>query len=1172
MPSKSIPGVVTALILAIGAAAAQSGRPPIDPPGLQRLAADSRGTAQVSHHRATGAARFVRIPPGALGLQGTSSRDRAADFFERYGSVFGIEDPSVELEERGARTDRLGAHRRRYEQRYRGLPVFGGVVQAHFDGAGRLVVVNGTFVPGISVDPKPRRTAAQAASVAVAHVSNQRDDPDLGSQEQDLLIFRSGLVQGIPGRDHLAYRVEVGNGWDVREFVFVDAHTGKVVDQITGIHTTIERRIHEPDFNNVVIWADADGDPLPYSTGNPTNDDQVNGLIDYSQDVYDLFLNLSGGTFFSWNRVDGIMDSIWKASFLSCPNASWNGRSTNFCNGVAADDTVGHEWTHAYTDSTHNLIYQWQSGALNEAYSDIFGEVVDFINDASIDPLRAPGGCSTFGGSPPPLLELHAPAAIAGLYSVGDAAFNPSPPFSATGFVELVQDGVSPATDGCETLTGFTSGSIALIDRGNCDFTEKVSRAQNNGAVAVIVVNDQGDGAITMGGSGTGISIPSVMVGQAQGDLIKSQLAITMVSATVSHGISSDASLRWLSGEDDFGFGGAIRDLWNPTCYGDPGRVSDVAQYSCSVTDSGGVHTNSGVPNHAFALLVDGGTYNGFTIGALGLTKAAHIYWRAMEVYQVPVSDFADHADALAQSCSDLIGVNLADLMTGQPSGGIIGPADCNKVAEAMLAVEMSDEPSCGFAPLLDPNGPADCGPVAFFEDFETDPAGVWSLSNSGEFAEYTPRDWEWTSDVPEGGTGSAFFAINDIALGDCVEGSDDQSGVMRVDSPTLGIAGTVSPILQFDHWVATEFEFDGGNLRIFVNDGPSQLIDPSDFTFNPYNDVLQTSPLNTNPMEGQPAFTGANIGEHQGSWGRSEIDLSPYAGPGDTIRLRWKLGVDGCNGRVGWYVDNVRVCGDAVANLQPSIAGLGDLFLDAGGAIDLPLFGSDLDGDNLSFADAGLPPWVSLLDFGDGTGRLLVRPSSSDVGTFASAVAIVDDGTPPITDTTSFNIHTFACSSPAPVDGTTLDYLDPEFFWNPIADATSYHVMGGDMETLRSSGGDFSTSSCVADFLDAFWIAAMPSLAPGEIQWFLVAGRSCAGKGTFDSGSPAQAASRDAGIAAAVTMCPVIGCGNGYAEIPEICDGADVAGDVCENYGFGGGTLVCNQSCDGLDFSGCLP
>ena len=86
--------------------------------------------------------------------------------------------------------------------------------------------------------------------------------------------------------------------------------------------------------------------------------------------------------------------------------------------------------------------------------------------------------------------------------------------------------------------------------------------------------------------------------------------------------------------------------MWNPRCVSDPGRVTD-AEYFCATTDGGGVHTNSGVPNHGYALLVDGGTYNGHTVGSIGLVKAAHLYFRAIGVYQTPTTDFADHADAL---------------------------------------------------------------------------------------------------------------------------------------------------------------------------------------------------------------------------------------------------------------------------------------------------------------------------------------------------------------------------------------------------------------------------------------------------------------------------------------------------------------------------------------------
>ena len=69
----------------------------------------------------------------------------------------------------------------------------------------------------------------------------------------------------------------------------------------------------------------------------------------------------------------------------NCPNAYWNGVATNYCPDFDADDVVSHEWGHAYTEYTHGLIYAYQSGALNESYSDIFGETHDLINGADAE-------------------------------------------------------------------------------------------------------------------------------------------------------------------------------------------------------------------------------------------------------------------------------------------------------------------------------------------------------------------------------------------------------------------------------------------------------------------------------------------------------------------------------------------------------------------------------------------------------------------------------------------------------------------------------------------------------------------------------------------------------------------------------------------------------------------
>ncbi len=69
------------------------------------------------------------------------------------------------------------------------------------------------------------------------------------------------------------------------------------------------------------------------------------------------------------------------------------------------------------------------------------------------------------------------------------------------------------------------AGKIALIQRGSCAFSEKVLRAQASGATAVIVFNNSPAAPIVMGGDGTGISIPGMMIGLDDGASIVDALA-----------------------------------------------------------------------------------------------------------------------------------------------------------------------------------------------------------------------------------------------------------------------------------------------------------------------------------------------------------------------------------------------------------------------------------------------------------------------------------------------------------------------------------------------------------------------------------------------------------------------------------------------------------------------
>ena len=233
---------------------AKGKRQPIDPAGIARLMADSGGNAEVSIHEATGAARFVKAGPGKkLGLLKQAERaatqdakkSRSAEFFEAYGSIFGITNVATELKEVRVAKDRQGGTHITYQQFYRGVPVFAGQLRSHFDASDELVAVNGTFVPEILVDLNPSRSAEDAVRTAVAKV-----EADLGRKGElsaagtTLLVFREGLAKGVAGPNHLAWQVEVGDGTSVREFVYVDAHTGKFVDQITGIQDGLFRRAY----------------------------------------------------------------------------------------------------------------------------------------------------------------------------------------------------------------------------------------------------------------------------------------------------------------------------------------------------------------------------------------------------------------------------------------------------------------------------------------------------------------------------------------------------------------------------------------------------------------------------------------------------------------------------------------------------------------------------------------------------------------------------------------------------------------------------------------------------------------------------------------------------------------------------------------------------------------
>ncbi|MDP9190639.1 MAG: M36 family metallopeptidase [Acidobacteriota bacterium] len=103
------------------------------------------------------------------------------------------------------------------------------------------------------------------------------------------------------------------------------------------------------------------------------------------------------------------------------------------------------------------------------------------------------------------------------IYAAAGAAFGPA--LTSTGKTGIIT--VASPADGCTAISTTLTGRIAVVDRGTCAFTIKVKNAQLKGAIGVIVANNAGDGVMSMGGTDSTVTIPSVFVGQTDGASIK---------------------------------------------------------------------------------------------------------------------------------------------------------------------------------------------------------------------------------------------------------------------------------------------------------------------------------------------------------------------------------------------------------------------------------------------------------------------------------------------------------------------------------------------------------------------------------------------------------------------------------------------------------------------------
>ena len=122
-------------------------------------------------------------------------------------------------------------------------------------------------------------------------------------------------------------------------------------------------------------------------------------------------------------------------------------------------------------------------------------------------------------------LNISSPASLQGDLHAVKAAFGPTLT-SFSGDLVLTNDGSANPLQACSALTNAAqvNGKIAVIMRGDCFFVDKVMNAQNAGAIGVLMINNVSGTPIIMGGTNSSITIPSVMISNADGQAILTAL------------------------------------------------------------------------------------------------------------------------------------------------------------------------------------------------------------------------------------------------------------------------------------------------------------------------------------------------------------------------------------------------------------------------------------------------------------------------------------------------------------------------------------------------------------------------------------------------------------------------------------------------------------------------
>ena len=289
----------------------------------------------------------------------------------------------------------------RYRQFVGDAEVLGGQLTVYRDDARARDAVIGAHYAGLAPRNTIRLTPDGAQNVGMG----RRNDPG-ASWNVNLMID--------PGAARYFYRVE-SRSVDARWFFWIDADTGAIVNEYDGLTTGSGLGV----LGDLKTLADLttksgssyrmvsnDGRQKTYDAQNrqslpgglATDADDIwntpgtsspgqRALVDaqfYARVTDNFYLSPTKGFNWTTHYPQGMVSSAHVGRKYN--NAYWNGTQMAYGDGDGTSfiefsgdlDVVGHELSHGVTEATSNLIYQNESGALNESFSDIMGTAIEF--------------------------------------------------------------------------------------------------------------------------------------------------------------------------------------------------------------------------------------------------------------------------------------------------------------------------------------------------------------------------------------------------------------------------------------------------------------------------------------------------------------------------------------------------------------------------------------------------------------------------------------------------------------------------------------------------------------------------------------------------------------------------------------------------------------------------